>query len=130
MALITTPGPLGSGPATVASLVKAIADPVANEQFDKYRHFYKLIKRLMSWPHIQSLQLESSHTPSSQVHRISGRLRPECARKGRRMRLPAWACRWPRLHPRDASCERASFTAEPALLRRLGPDPCSGRAAI
>ena len=31
---------IGSGPATVASFVKAIADPVANEQFDKYRHFY------------------------------------------------------------------------------------------
>ena len=31
---------VGSGHATVASLVKAIADPVANEQFYKYRHFY------------------------------------------------------------------------------------------
>ena len=73
---------IGISHTTVASLVKAIADPVANEQFYKYRHIYKLIKRLMSWPHLQTCSWKSSHTLSHRCIVSEGACGPNVHARG------------------------------------------------
>ena len=73
---------VGISHTTVASLVKAIADPVANEQFYKYRHIYKLIKRLMSWPHLQTCSWKSSHTLSHRCIVSEGACGPNVHARG------------------------------------------------